>query len=220
MRIELAFASAVAARLNELGVSARLMEKKAGLPADAIRNIIGTGTRQPVPSIVRAHEVCEILDMDFSLGPKANSAHVKPADQYEFLPRFNVAIGAGSGSQVDGLGPSTVDHMAFRRDWLRSVNVKPDQACLLDIRGDSMAPTLLDKDMALANMGANTPVSKKVYAFTDIDGLARVKRFEVYPDRILLRSDNPDFLTEVRAGDDMNAIRIIGEIIWSARSWR
>jgi hypothetical protein len=214
------FAETVARRLRELGGNAYALEKAAGLPADAIRSVIAGGGETRVPSINRAAEICAVLGISFPLGSATGGlgqSHDE-AGNYVFLPRLELAVGAGGGRH--NVDPVSVDHLAFRRDWLRRINVKPELARLFTVRGDSMMPGLIDGDLVLADGGKVEPVSRKVYAFIDTDGSARLKRFEIAPDRIALRSDNPDHLTEYREGEDMNRLIVLGEIAWSARSWR
>ena len=62
--------------------------------------------------------------------------------------------------------------------------------------------------------------NRRVYAVVDTDGMARVKR----PDRIpgplvILTSDTPAHATETRSGQDLNRLRIRGEVVWSAHAW-
>ena len=57
-------------------------------------------------------------------------------------------------------------------------------------------------------------------ASADYAAIRRVKRLDRVPDRlIILTSDNPAHPAETRQGDDMNRLRILGEIVWSAHAW-
>lgn len=212
------FASAVRGRIAALGATAGGLEKRAGLPHSAIRMIVRTDGRQAVPSLERAAEICDLLGITFTLGAAPQADVHANADDYEFLPRIDLAAGAGGGAH--NADPVSVDHLAFRRDWLRRINVKPGNAVLFQLRGDSMVPALQDRDLVLVDMGRADPATRKVFAFTDTDGSARIKRLDPAPGALALRSDNPDYPTEYRAGEDLNRMKIIGEVVWSARSWR
>jgi phage repressor protein C with HTH and peptisase S24 domain len=83
-----------------------------------------------------------------------------------------------------------------------------------------MAPTLHDGDLVMIDERRTQVRSRRVYALIDTDGAARVKRLDVVPDQlIILTSDNPAHPAETRQGPDMNRLRILGEIVWSAHAW-
>lgn len=137
---------------------------------------------------------------------------------YAAIPRIDARLAAGSGAineQVERTGA-----LAFRRDWLRERDISPDKACLLRVTGDSMAPALHDGDLVMIDERRTAIRNRHVYALIDADGSARVKRLDHVPNQIIiLTSDNPAHPTETRQGDDMNRLRILGEIVWSAHAW-
>lgn len=110
--------------------------------------------------------------------------------------------------------------LAFRRDWLRGRGISPSEACLLTVTGDSMAPTLHDGDLVMIDQRRREVRNRRVYALIDTDGTARVKRLDLIPEQlVILASDNPAHPTETRQGPDMNRLRILGEVVWSAHAW-
>jgi phage repressor protein C with HTH and peptisase S24 domain len=137
---------------------------------------------------------------------------------YAAIPRVDARLAAGGGAlndQVERTGA-----LAFRRDWLRERDISPDKACLLRVTGDNMAPTLHDGDLVMIDERRTAIRNRHVYALVDTDGAARVKRLDLVPDQlIILTSDNPTHATETRSGPDMNRVRILGEIVWSAHAW-
>ena len=105
-------------------------------------------------------------------------------------------------------------------DWLRERGISPAQACLLTVAGDSMAPTLGDGDLVMIDERRTTIRNRHVYAFVDTDGTARVKRLDLVDNEMMvLTSDNPIHATETRRGPDLNRMRVLGEIVWSAHAW-
>ncbi|SOC19652.1 peptidase S24-like protein [Rhodobacter maris] len=82
-----------------------------------------------------------------------------------------------------------------------------------------MTPGLHDGDLALIDQRRNTVRSGQVYALTDIDGSTRVKRVDVLPTGLILRSDAPSYPTEFRPCDDANRVNIIGQVVWSGHTW-
>ncbi|WP_306152321.1 hypothetical protein [Roseovarius sp. MMSF_3281] len=36
---------------------------------------------------------------------------------------------------------------------------------------------------------------------------------------IVLTSDNPDHPTDIRRGEEMNRMKVLGEVVWSGHAW-
>jgi len=134
------------------------------------------------------------------------------------IPRFDARLAAAGGAQGDDR-PAT-SALAFRRDWLAQSGISPASAAILSVRGDSMRPTLCDTDLVMIDRRRTRVRRSRIYAFVDTDGEARVKRLKEIPGRVLLIvSDNSEHETELREGPEMNRMRILGEVVWSAHSW-
>lgn len=133
------------------------------------------------------------------------------------IPRFDARVSAGPGSQnVDAM---PVGSLAFRRDWLARIGVAPSNAVLVRVSGDSMVPSLHDGDLVLIDMSRKEPRGGQVYALTDTDGSTRVKRIDLLPTGLILRSDAPSFEPEFRSTEDANRMSIIGQVVWSGHTW-
>ncbi len=112
----------------------------------------------------------------------------------------------------EGLGR---DLYAFRSDWLHSVAVAPKRVFLIDVDGDSMAPTVEHGDTLLIDQGRTELRDGRIYAIA-VGGVVQVKRLQlVAGGRIRVISDNPAYHSYEVGTDE---IRIIGRMIWFARS--
>ncbi len=223
--IQIAFADLVKERLKALNTNAFSVENEAGLPPDAVRNVL-RGVKKDGPSISRALEICEALGLDFYIGPKRETASVpqvtlKGAD-YASIPLHEAWLSAGPG--IDNGGANFVDHLAFRRDWLKRIGISASQSCLARVTGDSMFPTLSPGDMVLLDTSRiDPPVRSRtsldrrrpmIWALLD-DGEARIKRIErPNADTIMLVSDNPDHPPELRTGHQLEQLKVIGKVVW------
>jgi phage repressor protein C with HTH and peptisase S24 domain len=139
---------------------------------------------------------------------------------FEAVPRYDVFLAAGDGA-LNG-HDTPVEHLAFAKSWLDKMNILPDMAALLSVKGESMQPTLFDGDLVLVDRNKHTIQNGKIYAFVDGDRGARVKRLRIFGGTaIVVQSDNHDFDDEERTGEDMSSISesIIGEVIWSGHTW-
>ncbi|MET4130689.1 S24 family peptidase [Roseovarius sp. MBR-6] len=210
----------IKARLERDGLSHRGLENRLGLRRNFLKGILDKETR--TPSVDNAKKIAEALGLEFYLGPPRETGPVYDVSldgsEYAAIRRIDARLAAGAGAVNDQVEHS--DALAFRRDWLRERAISPDQACLLTVTGDSMAPTLHDGDLVMIDRRRREVRNRRVYALIDTDGHSRVKRLDLIPDQLLiLTSDNPAHPAETRQGDDMNRLNILGEIVWSAHSW-
>jgi SOS-response transcriptional repressor LexA len=209
-------------RRKELGLSQAEVSVKAFGRAD---NSAFQGIRRGAwPSVQKLQALADALGLDFSFGqPKTRRKppevviHVQGQD-YASVPLYAAEVSAGPGAENDGV--EVIEQLAFQRAWLRKMNVRPADACLLRVRGDSMSPGLRDGDVALIDRARTRIRNHRVYAFVDLDRQARIKRLQHLDDStLLIRSDNPDHEWEIRKDGDMNRLTMIGEVVWSGHNW-
>lgn len=231
--VEKLFRQLVEARLDELGETASGLEKKVGLPEDAIRNVLRE-TNKRGPTLKRVKEVCDAVgwDLTFGLmersglgGEKAKKV-VTPAfpedaaSEFSFIPKYEEYLSAGDGVFAGNEDPPEL--LPFSSNWLRQMGLTASSTMAVNIRGDSMEPTLADGDTVLIDRSRTSIVNGKVYAFNDVDGTSKVKRLQVTPEEfIIIRSDNPEYQALIRTGYDMEQVAsgVIGQVVWSAHAW-
>lgn len=125
-----------------------------------------------------------------------------------FMPRNRIRFASGR----DGILSSeqVVDSIAFRADWVKqTLKADPRDLILIEAVGDSMAPTVEDADLILANLAEPRFRQDGIYLFRNESGLV-VKRIQRRPDgKLLMRSDNPKYEAMV-----VSNVSIIGRVIW------
>jgi phage repressor protein C with HTH and peptisase S24 domain len=214
---------AIDAALKEKGLSDAAASKLAvGNPSllKNLRNRRGKERDHPIENLKR---LAKVLDLEVYIGPpreqpKETVVHLGE-DDYAAVPLFAAQASAGPGAENGDA--EVVDQLAFQRTWLQKMSVKPDNACLLRVRGDSMSPHLQDGDVALIDQGRTKIRNGHMYAFVDVDGQTRIKRLDLLDDRtLLLRSDNPNHTWELRKANELNRLKMIGEVVWSGHSWK
>ncbi len=214
------------ARLDELGENAFSLAAKSGIPYDKIRNVIRNDSRRADPKVETAREICAALGLDFYIGPRRETGPVEniaiDGANYAHIPLHDALLAAGSG--YDNITAPVIDHVAFRRDWLERLGVTASGVRLAHVQGDSMQPTMWAGDLLMIDTTRTEPLVRRrdgadqrrspIYALID-GGEARVKRIErPSVDQMLLISDNPDYMPELRQGSDIQAIKIIGKVVW------
>ena len=175
--------------------------------------------RGSVPALDRVAAMAKALDLEVYLGPRREVGRIEhvmvEGTDYASVPLHDAFLSAGVGS-ANG-DSNIVDHLAFRRDWLKRLGINPTQACLARVSGDSMFPTLSAGDMVLIDRDRR---KSSIYAFLE-SGEARIKRIE-RPDQnlMVLLSDNPEYAPQMRTSAQIAALNlsIIGKVVWSGHT--
>lgn len=135
------------------------------------------------------------------------------------VPKLDVQPSAGPGGSVDS--EVTLSHYGFDRRWLRQISGgRPETLSIVRVRGDSMAPTLIDGDDILVDrMESGFDLRDGIHVL-QLDGALLVKRIALGPSSGLLTvtSDNPTYPSwrNLEAKD----IYIVGRVVWAGRKLR
>lgn len=140
------------------------------------------------------------------------------------LPEIDVKLGAGHGTVGNTIalpasegavtGHRVVAEWLIPLDYLRSeVKAAPNQTIVLEVIGDSMAPTYMPGDKVLVDLSQDHLITDTVYAISYDHGEPQIKRLQRIPfstpPRVKIISDNPNLETfEV----DLSQLTIIGRI--------
>lgn len=132
---------------------------------------------------------------------------------FVLVPRHDVAASAGNGAIIHD--ESIVDHLAFKREWLTQVmGCAPDRVCVIQVRGDSMTPTINDADLLLLDMRADAQRYEGVYVI-QLQGSLLVKRLRFKVNGTVdVISDNPRYATETLTNKESNQLTVLGRVVW------
>jgi phage repressor protein C with HTH and peptisase S24 domain len=141
---------------------------------------------------------------------------VREAAETVLIPKAAARLCAGGGSFEAEAVP--VAEYLFPRQWLARMG-PPSSLVFMDVVGDSMEPGIRDGDMVLVDQSriAISPHAVQAVAVADAIYLKRVER---RGDGILLHPDNPAHPDMELAGDELDAFRIIGTVVWMCRDFR
>ncbi|UWQ00824.1 hypothetical protein K3X44_09875 [Aliiroseovarius crassostreae] len=203
-----------------LGMSMADVHKIAfpGTQSTAIQNL----KRGTPPNLNTLTKLIDALGLELYIGPpRTNPAPVALVqdEPFDTVPRYDAASAAGNGV-VNFEGPP-IDHLAFSKIWLEQNGINAGACVLINVKGDSMEPSIYDGDLVMIDRSKTTIRTGQLYVFRDDDTL-RLKRLDVIPDTaITLRSDNPKYPPEPRTDEAMNAIAegVVGEVVWSGHKW-
>lgn len=148
--------------------------------------------------------------------PQSDHSPTRSVDGGETAPvlRLDLSYSMGPGR---GLDDSYVEMEAFEFDlgFLRSMTITPaDRLRIVDGIGDSMQPTIHDRDLLFIDINQATLNSQdRIWAIW-LFGLGAVKRLRaIDDDRVMVISDNPDVENQVVSRSDVIIHgRVVGSI--------
>ena len=137
-------------------------------------------------------------------------------NKYAFIPQYDARAAAGLGSENTHV--EVLATLAFKRDWLRAKGANSQNLIVIYAEGESMWPTISDRDVMLIDRSKIEPTNKQIYVLVGVEKGAIVKRLIQTPiGDWILRSDNnegggnPD---RVISRSEFNEHRILGRVIW------
>ncbi|MBR2679888.1 MAG: LexA family transcriptional regulator [Exiguobacterium sp.] len=145
-------------------------------------------------------------------------------EDFVSIPEFSLLnAAAGAGSDPDWEAVETSEKACYRADFFIKRGIKPDRCRRIKVRGDSMSPTLEDGDTVLFEDRYPIRISEiregGIYVFATEMGL-KIKRLYIGKKSLIARSDNAQYPAEEYEGEELNAIRIYGEVIEVSRTFR
>lgn len=107
-------------------------------------------------------------------------------------------------------------YLAFQRAWLDRHAIDPTQCVVIEVRGESMEPTLPEGCSILVDGARRRWRKGRIFVFLTGDGLIVKRADEGKTGRRLLASDHPAWAPIILPGD----ASILGEVAWTARTLR
>jgi phage repressor protein C with HTH and peptisase S24 domain len=154
--------------------------------------------------------------IETGIGPRYLKQNQEPDIEFQNIPKVKARLSAGGGSFE--VGSEIEGYYSFRKDWL-NVKGSPAGMVLMDVFGNSMEPELKDGDTVLIDKSEKDILAGAIYAL-GVDDTIMVKRVEKHPGKLVLRSDNKNYLPVFLENQDIQNVRIIGKVIWVCREFR
>ncbi|MEZ5656143.1 MAG: S24 family peptidase [Sphingobium sp.] len=138
-------------------------------------------------------------------------------DNIALVPRFDLEASAGYGSALTEEFESNA--LGFDRRWLKRLGLQPENLSIIDVKGESMSPTLNNGDTIMVDSGdAYGRLRDGIYVLRLEDSLM-VKRVSLSPrsgKKILtISSDNAHYPSWKDI--DSSLVSIAGRVVWSSR---
>ncbi len=134
------------------------------------------------------------------------------AEEFDLVNVYDVAVSAGHGSICAG-DAQPVSRLAFRKDWLSKNGLHAKDLIIVHATGDSMLPTILDKEKLLVNSADKDLTDGFIYVIRNHENywVKRVQR--QFDGSLLLISDNKMYPPMQLDLNDSNDVEIIGRWI-------
>ncbi len=126
------------------------------------------------------------------------------------IPRLNVRLSAGIGVEnSDTL--DEIEQVPISLSLLRRLNIKPENAHIIEAAGDSMEETIFDRDDVLIDRGDRDLKAEGIYAVV-LGDLGMIKRVQPlsYLDTVTLISDNSRYQPQTVKRGEQDQLRTIG----------
>lgn len=184
---------------------------RAGVSEGALRNYLSgrsaTLTTRTVERLAKAADasVTDVLGL-----PKPDDAQ-RPRDFVKIRSvRVSASLGGGTLNEHEAEG----DPFYFRRSFCEGeLKADPSELRMIWLKGDSMEPTLHDRDIALVHLIDKDVKRGGLFAFDDGTGLS-VKRLQIIggkPVRLRIIADNPLYQPY---DVDFEGVHIAGRVVW------
>ena len=211
------FSDLIRLRLGELNLNAFSAENAAGLPADAIRNVLRS-EKQAGPTLARTKEICDALGLEISIAPKHGKAvsaehfHTNEYGEGEMAPSGFLTIPWAEPSA--GLGSAPI---AFSRTWLSEHKLKPDflQAVIPDV-------VLLDRPIAsdtvaLLDTRGGTRQGHGIWCYRD-EGKIQVSLLTFKGNITVVHTARLDVAPRIINTSIDGQLRLLGKVVWLGQS--
>jgi phage repressor protein C with HTH and peptisase S24 domain len=210
------------ARTQQLGLTPAQVAEMAGLNRSFIYDILRG--RSENPNLERLGRLAQILKVErnwllHGMGEVEGESPVMENPDLAFVavPYVNVRASMGGGQMVE-VEPDYGRPYHFQKAWIRNtLRSDPTHLRIMHVEGDSMMPTLQDRDIVLVDTSRRSPTPPGIFVLHDGMGLV-AKRLEHIPNsdppRVRIVSDNQHYSPYEGMAEEIN---IVGRIRWFAR---
>lgn len=137
------------------------------------------------------------------------------SEKFTLIPEFGVHVSAGGGALVNE--ESETAKWPFNPDYVSNVlGMANANLAIVEVRGDSMEPTLMSGDRVMVNMSDKQISQSGIFVIYDGDGtvVKRVDKRIGDDETVTIISDNT---IHERYQVPISYLNVIGRVVWVAR---
>ncbi|MDW7643407.1 MAG: helix-turn-helix transcriptional regulator [Desulfuromonadales bacterium] len=208
------------------GVSRDKFAPDTGISKTALVNYESDSRSPNADYLIKVLEVCPEYSPQWLLtgeGPmlraeaESTCLHADGCLNGDFLlvPHYNVSASAGGGAIIES--EQVVDHLAFKRKWVREMGLQADRLALINAIGDSMRPTIQEGNLLLVDLNQLHVQDGAIYILM-MNSTLIAKRLQRNIDGgIIVKSDNKDYSDLFVGPKDLGQLNIVGKVVWAGR---
>ena len=138
------------------------------------------------------------------------------SNEFVYVPHYKISPKIGVRGEINS--EQIINHLAFHKVWVHNhLRVGVKDLALVNVIGDSMEPTLCDKDLILIDLSQRDIKNGYLYVLK-IDQNLIVKRLEVLmTGEILVKSDNREYKDQKIQAKKHISPKVLGRVIWFGR---
>lgn len=211
------FSDLVRDRLSELRLNAFSAENAAGLPPDAIRNVLRS-EKQAGPTLARTKEICDALGLEIRIAPKHELAASTAGSGVNALRGEDEApAGFLTVPWVDGLPGSGSAPVCFSFRWLVDHELTIDflQAVIPD-RVEIDGVPLVDV-LAVVDNRAGLRKGHSLWCYR-FEGRIWVSHVTFGDQLLILHPARPEDAPRIVTTEDISGPRMLGKVVWLGQS--
>jgi len=149
----------------------------------------------------------------FDQQPRSLEEETEKYTRIKYFSKINAGAGGGSfNEEEEEYEYITMDHSLFENLYASEYNNHKHIAAI-NVMGDSMEPTLHDKEVILFNTHDKEINKGGIFVLSTNAGLYVKRILQRLDGSIELLSDNKNYTSEVMSGDELNVLTVIGKVI-------
>ena len=134
------------------------------------------------------------------------------AVDFVLVPRFRISVGEGGSLSSDQI----VDHLAFKKGWLKDLGLEEQELFLTTSRGDSMEPFIPDGALLLVDQRRKIPADGVFLLL--LEGELIPRRLQRDMDGgVWIRCDNEHYPPLKVEKAQIQCLHILGRVVWLGR---
>jgi len=156
----------------------------------------------------------ELKDQPSNFRPLVKAALQDLFDQQDLVqvPVYDEEASIGHGAVIEQ--GQQVSQLAFKKTWLQERGLNKDSLAVIKARGDSMEPTVFDKDILLIDTRINKVTDDNIYIIR-YKGYLSVKRIRNnFDGSVKIISDNTRYGDQDIPKEQAEQITISGRAVW------
>ena len=191
------------------------LSRRTGIPRRTLETYL-SGDAEPKASRLYVIAAVAKVSLDWLItGQNAAGVPENSDSGWIDVPLYDVQVSAGHGAMLDH--ERIITHLKFRYNSVTRKGLQTDKLCAVQVRGDSMLPTLSEGDTLLIDRGQQIPVGDDIFVIRFSEALLAKRLQRLANGGVRIISDNPLYPPEAIAPTDIPQLTVLGRVVWFGR---